>query len=263
MPLRTFLGDRILELEAYPFERDDPALRVLDPHQGQLEARRRLGVRVVPPAYVHGRFIDPDVAKAEKMVPPVDAYHYDVFRPHMLTSVPGPPPLPPREPGTRGRAEPGPAVGLQAVPGRAVRPRRRARHRAAARVPEQGPTSRRGATTSSGCSRTSRSRSGPATTTSPTRTGPSRSTRTSTRSTSTSCRRRTRTSVSPRSWWSTARSSSPCRTSTPSRRRTPRLTTRAQNAVPPQRPGAAHPPVPHRHPRHRRGARGEAGETES
>ena len=43
------------------------------------------------PPYVHGRFIDPDVAKAEKMVPPVDAYHYDLFRPHMLTSVPGPP----------------------------------------------------------------------------------------------------------------------------------------------------------------------------
>ena len=28
------------------------------------------------PPYVHGRFIDPDVSKAEKMVPPVDAYHY-------------------------------------------------------------------------------------------------------------------------------------------------------------------------------------------
>jgi phenylpropionate dioxygenase-like ring-hydroxylating dioxygenase large terminal subunit len=56
------------------------------------------------PPYVHGRFIDPDVAKAEKMVPPVDAYHYDLFRPHMLTSVPGPPPLPAREPGTAGAA---------------------------------------------------------------------------------------------------------------------------------------------------------------
>ncbi len=56
------------------------------------------------PPYVHGRFIDPDVSKAEKMVPPVDSYHYDLFRPHMLTSVPGPPPLPPREPGTAGPA---------------------------------------------------------------------------------------------------------------------------------------------------------------
>jgi hypothetical protein len=36
------------------------------------------------------------------MVPPVDAYHYDLFPPHMLTSVPGPPPLPSREPGTAG-----------------------------------------------------------------------------------------------------------------------------------------------------------------
>ena len=56
------------------------------------------------PPYVHGRFIDPDVSKAEKMVPPVDSYHYELFRPHMLTSVPGPPPLPPREPGTAGPA---------------------------------------------------------------------------------------------------------------------------------------------------------------
>jgi Ring hydroxylating alpha subunit (catalytic domain) len=53
---------------------------------------------------VHGRFIDPDVAKAEQMVPPIDSYHYDLFRPHMLTSVPGPPILPPREPGRAGEA---------------------------------------------------------------------------------------------------------------------------------------------------------------
>jgi phenylpropionate dioxygenase-like ring-hydroxylating dioxygenase large terminal subunit len=57
------------------------------------------------PAYVHAAFISPDVAKAEKMVPPVDAYHYDVFRPHMLTSVPGPPPLRAREPGSAGEPE--------------------------------------------------------------------------------------------------------------------------------------------------------------
>jgi hypothetical protein len=42
------------------------------------------------------------VSKAEKLVPPVDSYHYDLFPPHQLTSVPGPPPLPPREPGTAG-----------------------------------------------------------------------------------------------------------------------------------------------------------------
>ena len=50
MPLRTFLGDRIRELEAYPFEQDDPALRLLHPHPRELEAGGRLGVRVVPPA---------------------------------------------------------------------------------------------------------------------------------------------------------------------------------------------------------------------
>ncbi len=31
---------------------------------------------------MHGRFINPDVSKAEKMVPPADSDHYDLFRPH-------------------------------------------------------------------------------------------------------------------------------------------------------------------------------------
>ena len=71
------------------------------------------------PPYVHGRFIDPDVAKAEQMVPPVDSYHYDLFPPHMLTSVPGPPQLPPREPGNARPGAPGAEVGLPgcSVPG--------------------------------------------------------------------------------------------------------------------------------------------------
>src|SRR4029079_4306372 len=55
-----------------------------------------------PPPYVHGRFIDPDVSKAEKMVPPIDSYHYALFPPHQLTSVAGPPVLPPREFGKAG-----------------------------------------------------------------------------------------------------------------------------------------------------------------
>ncbi|MBV8951653.1 MAG: aromatic ring-hydroxylating dioxygenase subunit alpha [Actinobacteria bacterium] len=104
VPLRAFLGDRILELDAYPFE-------LMTQRYGfstRIHGNWKLAVDSVcewyHPPYVHGRFIDPDVAKAEKMVPPVDAYHYDLFTPHMLTSVPGPPPLPPREPGTAGPA---------------------------------------------------------------------------------------------------------------------------------------------------------------
>ena len=44
-----------------------------------------LGQRIV--AYVVGSDID----AAEQMVPPVEEYHYELFGPHMLDSVPGPP----------------------------------------------------------------------------------------------------------------------------------------------------------------------------
>jgi phenylpropionate dioxygenase-like ring-hydroxylating dioxygenase large terminal subunit len=104
-PLRDFLGDRIGELDAYPFH-------LMTQRYGfstRIHGNWKLAVDSVcewyHPAYVHARFIDADISKAEKMVPPVDAYHYDLFPPHMLTSVPGPPPLPPREPGTLGPAE--------------------------------------------------------------------------------------------------------------------------------------------------------------
>ena len=100
----SFLGDGLLGIEAYPFE-------MMTQRYGfstRINGNWKLAVDSVcewyHPPYVHGRFIDPDVSKAEKMVPPVDAYHYELFRPHMLTSVPGPPPLPPREPGTAGPA---------------------------------------------------------------------------------------------------------------------------------------------------------------
>ena len=99
VPLRDFLGERILELEAYPFhlmtQRYGFATRI----QGNWKLAVDSVCEWYHPPYVHGRFIHPDVSKAEKMVPPVDAYHYDVFRPHMLTSVPGPPLLPRREGG--------------------------------------------------------------------------------------------------------------------------------------------------------------------
>jgi phenylpropionate dioxygenase-like ring-hydroxylating dioxygenase large terminal subunit len=101
-PLRDYLGDRILELEAYPFH-------LMTQRYGfktRIHGNWKLAIDSVcewyHPPYVHGRFIDDDVSKAEKMVPPVDSYHYDLFTPHMLTSVPGPPLLPPREPGTAG-----------------------------------------------------------------------------------------------------------------------------------------------------------------
>ena len=129
VPLRSFLGDGLLAIEAYPFEK-------MTQHYGfstRINGNWKLAVDSVcewyHPPYVHGRFIDPDVSKAEKMVPPVDSYHYELFRPHMLTSVPGPPPLPAARAGHRGTGPPGPALGLQAVPRRPFRSRRRAGHR--------------------------------------------------------------------------------------------------------------------------------------
>ena len=102
VPLRTHLGDRILELEAYPFDRMTQRYGFSTRINGNWKLAIDSVCEWYHPAYVHARFIDKDVAKAEKKVPPVDAYHYELFPPHMLTSVPGPPPLPPREPGTAG-----------------------------------------------------------------------------------------------------------------------------------------------------------------
>ena len=104
VPLRSFLGDGLLAIEAYPFEKMTQRYGFSTRINGNWKLAVDSVCEWYHPPYVHGRFIDPDVAKAEKMVPPVDSYHYELFRPHMLTSVPGPPPLPPREPGTAGPA---------------------------------------------------------------------------------------------------------------------------------------------------------------
>jgi phenylpropionate dioxygenase-like ring-hydroxylating dioxygenase large terminal subunit len=105
MPLRSFIGDRIGELEAYPFEKMTQRYGFSTRIHGNWKLAVDSVCEWYHPPYVHARFIDPDVSKAEKMVPPVDAYHYDVFPPHQLTSVPGPPPLKPREAGTAGPAK--------------------------------------------------------------------------------------------------------------------------------------------------------------
>ncbi len=102
VPLRTFIGDRIGELEAYPFEKMTQRYGFSTRIHGNWKLAVDSVCEWYHPPYVHARFIDPDISKAEKLVPPVDAYHYDVFPPHQLTSVPGPPPLEPRAPGTAG-----------------------------------------------------------------------------------------------------------------------------------------------------------------
>ncbi|MEU6644408.1 SRPBCC family protein [Saccharomonospora sp. NPDC046836] len=103
-PLRSFLGDRFLELETYPFDKMTQRWGFRTRIKGNWKISIDALLEWYHPPYVHGRFIDPDVSKAEKLVPPVDSYHYDIFVPHMLTSVPGPPLLPPREAGRAGPA---------------------------------------------------------------------------------------------------------------------------------------------------------------
>ena len=86
VPLRTFLGEGMLEHRGLPVRSDDAALRVLDADQGQLEARRRLGVRVVPPAVrarplhrprrVQGR--EDGAARRRLPLRPVPAAHADL-----------------------------------------------------------------------------------------------------------------------------------------------------------------------------------------
>jgi phenylpropionate dioxygenase-like ring-hydroxylating dioxygenase large terminal subunit len=105
LPLADYLGNRIGELDAYPFH-------LMTQRYGfatRIKGNWKLAVDSVcewyHPAYVHRLFIHPESAKAEAMVPPVDAYHYDLFPPHQLTSVPGPPVLPPREAGTAGEPQ--------------------------------------------------------------------------------------------------------------------------------------------------------------
>ena len=210
-PLREHLGERLVELETYPFERMTQRYGFSTRIKGNWKLAIDSVCEWYHPAYVHARFIADDIAEAEKLVPPVDSYHYDLFPPHMLTSVPGPPPLPPREPGTAGppqhdqkwiyRLFRAGLFGPDDVPDLGELPD----------FLNAGDISY-WATTSSGCSRTCPCRSGSAATTSPTRTGRSRSTPTSTRSTCTSCRRPTQQSDWRRSSSSTARSSSPCRT---------------------------------------------------
>ncbi|HSA53955.1 MAG TPA: aromatic ring-hydroxylating dioxygenase subunit alpha [Yinghuangia sp.] len=103
-PLREFLGERICELEQYPFDK----LTQRYGFRAKIKGNWKLAVDSVSewyhPPYVHARFLDKDISKAEKLVPPIDSYHYDLFSPHMLTSVPGPPQLPARKPGELGPA---------------------------------------------------------------------------------------------------------------------------------------------------------------
>ena len=169
----TFLGDRILELEAYPFDKMTQRYGFSTRIHGQLEARGRLGVRVVPPAVRARPVHRPGRRRRPRRW---------CRRSTRTTTTSSRPTSSPRcrarrrcRRGSRARpARPdatsggstscsGPACSVPTTsPTSAPLPG----------LPEQGRASSRGATTSSGCSRTSRSRSGPGTTTSPTRTGP-------------------------------------------------------------------------------------------
>lgn len=103
-PLREFLGDEVTRLEAFPFERYTERYRFTTRVKGNWKLACDTICEWYHPAYVHQVFLDADPSKAERLVPPSDSYHFDLFHPHMLTSVPGPPRLPPKEPGHWGPA---------------------------------------------------------------------------------------------------------------------------------------------------------------
>jgi phenylpropionate dioxygenase-like ring-hydroxylating dioxygenase large terminal subunit len=93
-PLREFLGEKLVrELESWPYEKFTNHWSFRTYVKGNWKIGIDALLEWYHPAYVHGRFLDVDVNQAEKLVPPMDSYHYDLFAPHMLTSVPGPPPL--------------------------------------------------------------------------------------------------------------------------------------------------------------------------
>jgi phenylpropionate dioxygenase-like ring-hydroxylating dioxygenase large terminal subunit len=101
-PLREFLGERICELETYPFHLMTQRYGFSTRVRGNWKLAANTIQEWYHPAYVHQKFIHPDVREAEKMVPPIDSYHYDLFGRHFLDSVSGPPTLPPRPPGKGG-----------------------------------------------------------------------------------------------------------------------------------------------------------------
>jgi phenylpropionate dioxygenase-like ring-hydroxylating dioxygenase large terminal subunit len=104
-PLREFLGDRIGPIEDYPFDQLTEHYSFSTRVKGNWKLACDTICEWYHPAYVHQKFLDTDVSKAETLVPPPDSYHYELFHPHMLTSVPGPPPLKPRDPGHWGPAQ--------------------------------------------------------------------------------------------------------------------------------------------------------------
>jgi phenylpropionate dioxygenase-like ring-hydroxylating dioxygenase large terminal subunit len=101
-PIDEFLGDRLKALEAYPFEKMTQRYGFKTDIKGNWKIAVDSVSEWYHPPYVHGRFLDTNTANAEKLVPPIDAYHYDFFGRHMMTSVPGPRPLKPREIGNAG-----------------------------------------------------------------------------------------------------------------------------------------------------------------
>ena len=101
-PLREFLGERLCEMEAYPFHLMTQRYSYTTRVKGNWKMAADTILEWYHPPYVHQRFLGTDVTTAETMVPPIDAYHYELFKPHIVNSVPGPPPLKPREPGNAG-----------------------------------------------------------------------------------------------------------------------------------------------------------------
>lgn len=101
-PLREFLGEQLCRLEEYPFHLMTHRYSFTTEVKGNWKLAADTICEWYHPPYVHQKFLNTDPSKAEVSVPPIDSYHYDLYGRHFLNSVPGPPPLKPREYGNAG-----------------------------------------------------------------------------------------------------------------------------------------------------------------
>jgi phenylpropionate dioxygenase-like ring-hydroxylating dioxygenase large terminal subunit/enoyl-CoA hydratase/carnithine racemase len=182
VPLRSFLGDGLLPIEGYPFEK-------MTQHYGfstRINGNWKLAVDSVcewyHPPYVHGRFIDPDVARPRGWCLPSTRITTSCSARTCSPRFPGrrhcgPVNLAPRDRPARTSAG---STSCSAQDFSVPTTFLTSDSTTMEPISSTAATSHRGAMTSSGSSRTSRSRSGHAATTSPTPTGRKRSTRTST-----------------------------------------------------------------------------------
>ena len=134
VPLRSFLGEILLPMETYPFhlmtQRYGFSTRIKGNWKLAVDSVCEWPALRTRPVHRPGRGQGREDGSAGRRIPlrAVPSPHADIRTGPATATAAGA--------GNGGPGPPGPAVGLQALPRRAFRPRRRPRHRAASGVPE-------------------------------------------------------------------------------------------------------------------------------